>query len=129
MLDLAAPLVLTKRQVEAPGHRQSRGRGVGQNPRDTVIPKPGWTAERENVARLEVENVDRIAPLHAAEEEARRMLAEDPALKAEFERRLRDDPEFAKSPGARLDFFYRRHPAWDPGTNRYPVLRTDTALK
>ena len=28
---------------------------------------------------------------------------------------------------ARLEFFARRHPAWDTGYNRYPVLRTDTA--
>ncbi|MEF9977793.1 MAG: M14 family metallopeptidase [Thermomonas sp.] len=64
---------------------------------------------------------------YVAEEQARLMLAKDPALKAEFERKLREDAEFAKSPAARLDFFYRRHSAWDPGTNRYPVLRTDTA--
>ena len=64
---------------------------------------------------------------YVAEEQARLMLAKDPALKAEFERRLRDEPAFAGSPAARLDFFYRRHPAWDAGTNRYPVLRTDTA--
>jgi len=62
---------------------------------------------------------------YVAEEQARLMLARDPALKAEFERKLRDEPDFARSPAARLDFFYRRHSAWDPGTNRYPVLRTD----
>ena len=66
---------------------------------------------------------------YVAEEEARKMLAKDPPLKAEFEKKLKDDAEFAKNPGARLDFFYRRHPAWDAGTNRYPVLRTDTLLK
>ena len=65
---------------------------------------------------------------YVAEEEARKMLAKDPALKAEFEKRLKDDADFAGNPGARLDFFYRRHPAWDGGTNRYPVLRTDTVL-
>ena len=65
---------------------------------------------------------------YVAEEEARKMLAKDPALKAEFEKRLKDDADFARNPGARLDFFYRRHPAWDAGTNRYPVLRTDTVL-
>ncbi|MBN8261518.1 MAG: M14 family metallopeptidase [Xanthomonadales bacterium] len=63
---------------------------------------------------------------YVAEEEARKMLARDPALKAEFERKLEEDPDFAKDPAARLDFFYRRHPAWDPGTNRYPVMRTDS---
>ena len=65
---------------------------------------------------------------YVAEEEARKMLAEDPALKAAFERRLKEDPAFAASPAARLDFFYRLHPAWDPGTHRYPVLRTDSTL-
>ena len=64
---------------------------------------------------------------YVAEEQARLMLAKNPALKAEFERKLREEPAFTKSPGARLDFFYRRHSAWDPGTNRYPVMRTDTA--
>src|SRR6478672_810029 len=64
---------------------------------------------------------------YVTEEQARLMLAKDPALKAEFERKLREEPEFAKSPAARLEFFYRRHSAWDPGTNRYPVMRTDTA--
>lgn len=61
---------------------------------------------------------------YVAEEQARLMLARDPALKAEFEKKLKDDPEFAGNPRARLDFFYRRHPAWDAGFNRYPVLRT-----
>ncbi|WP_140908638.1 M14 family metallopeptidase [Cognatiluteimonas lumbrici] len=65
---------------------------------------------------------------YVAEAEARRMLAADPALKAEFEAKLRDDPEFAASPYARLDFFYQRHPAWDSGYNVYPVLRLDAPL-
>ncbi|GAB2501561.1 M14 family metallopeptidase [Pseudoxanthomonas sangjuensis] len=63
---------------------------------------------------------------YVAEEQARLMLARDPKLKAEFEKKLKDDPAFAKDPQARLEFFYRRHPAWDTGYNRYPVLRTDT---
>lgn len=62
---------------------------------------------------------------YVAEQEARRMLARDPALKAEFERRLREDPAFAADPRARLDFFYRRHPAWDAGVDQYPVLRAE----
>jgi hypothetical protein len=55
------------------------------------------------------------------------MLARDPALQREFERKLKDDATFAASPAARLDFFHRRHPAWDEGTYRYPVMRTGTA--
>ena len=50
----------------------------------------------------------------------------DPALRAEFEAKLRDDAAFAASADARLDFFYRRHSAWDARYNLYPVLRADT---
>jgi hypothetical protein len=64
---------------------------------------------------------------YVAEEQARLMLAREPKLKAEFEKELQDDPAFANDPRARLDFFYRRHPAWDAGYDRYPVLRTDIA--
>jgi hypothetical protein len=64
---------------------------------------------------------------YVAEEQARLMLARDPALQREFERKLKDDATFAASPAARLDFFHRRHPAWDEGTYRYPVMRTGTA--
>ena len=55
------------------------------------------------------------------------MLAKDPALKAEFEKRIASDEKFAKDPAARLDFFYRRHSAWDTRYGLYPVFRLDTA--
>jgi hypothetical protein len=54
------------------------------------------------------------------------MLQTDPKAKEEFERRLREDPEFARSPAARLEFFYRRHPSWDERLNLYPVLRVQS---
>jgi hypothetical protein len=60
---------------------------------------------------------------YVAEDVARAMLADEPALRAEFERRLREDPAFAADPDARLDFFYRRHSAWDERHGLYPVLR------
>jgi hypothetical protein len=60
---------------------------------------------------------------YVVEAVAREMLAADPAVKAEFERRLREDPAFAASPDARLEFFYRRHPSWDERYNLYPVYR------
>ena len=53
------------------------------------------------------------------------MLAKDPALKAAFEKRLREDEAFAANPRARLDYFYRLHSSWDDSYNLYPVLRTD----
>ena len=62
---------------------------------------------------------------YVAEEEAEKMLAADPALRTEFEKRLRDDAAFAKSPQQRLEFFYRRHSAWDDRYGLYPVLRVD----
>lgn len=61
---------------------------------------------------------------YVAEDIAREML-KDPTVRAAFERRLREDPEFAKSPSERLDFFHRRHTAWDERLDLYPVLRTD----
>ena len=64
---------------------------------------------------------------YVAEDVARDMLAKDAALKAQFEQRLRDDPEFAKNPSARLEFFARLHSSWDKAYNVYPVVRVDRA--
>jgi hypothetical protein len=64
---------------------------------------------------------------YVAEQAAREMLEGDAQLAAEFSRRLAQDPGFAASPQARLDFFYQRHPAWDRAHNLYPVLRVPTS--
>jgi hypothetical protein len=66
---------------------------------------------------------------YVADEAARRMLAEDPALREAFERRLREDAAFAADPAARLEFFYRRHPSWDERYNLYPIYRTATVVR
>ncbi|MEI7037305.1 M14 family metallopeptidase [Fulvimonas yonginensis] len=59
---------------------------------------------------------------------AREMLAADPALAADFQRRLHDDPAFAADPGARLMFFFQRSPWYAAqGVGAYPVLRLDAA--
>ena len=63
---------------------------------------------------------------YVTEEEARKMLAASPSLRADFEARLAD-PAFAGSPEARLSFFYKRHPAWDERVNLVPVLRVATS--
>jgi len=63
---------------------------------------------------------------YVAEEVARAQLAADAGLAEEFRKKLADDPAFAGSKAARLEFFHRRHPSWDERFNLYPVLRTAT---
>jgi hypothetical protein len=62
---------------------------------------------------------------YVAEAVAREMMARDPALKAEFERRVAVDAAFAADAQARLAFFHRRHSSWDERLNLYPILRSD----
>ena len=47
------------------------------------------------------------------------------ARRAQFDAAIAADPELAKSPEKRLDWFYRHHPAWDERVNLLPVYRTD----
>jgi hypothetical protein len=54
---------------------------------------------------------------------AERMLAENPALRAEFEKALRDDPKLAASREQRLDWFYRRTPFFDERWRLHPIGR------
>jgi hypothetical protein len=62
---------------------------------------------------------------YVAEEEARKLLAAKPGLRAELDAEMKRDPTLAGDPKRRLRFFYRRHPAWDERVNLYPVLRLD----
>jgi hypothetical protein len=62
---------------------------------------------------------------YVAEQIARAVLTQQPQLEEEFKRKLRDDAAFAASPGARLEFFLRRHTSWDSQLNLYPVFRVD----
>ncbi len=61
---------------------------------------------------------------YVAEEVATTML-KNPAVAADFSKRLATDPDFAKDPAQRLDFFARRHESFDERYNLYPVLRVD----
>ncbi len=65
---------------------------------------------------------------YVAEEIATAMLKDDPALAAEFARRLASDPAFAADPAARLDFFARQHASYDERHNLYPLLRVEQDL-
>jgi hypothetical protein len=62
-----------------------------------------------------------LAPLAEA------MLAKDPALKAEWEEKLKD-PKFAGDARARHNFFYRRTPYFDETVGLVPVFRLETPL-
>ncbi len=67
---------------------------------------------------------------YVVEKLAREMLAKDPKLEEEFNRRLLD-PAFARNPRARLNFFYERSPYFlNQKVGVYPVGRilTKTAL-
>jgi murein tripeptide amidase MpaA len=76
-----------------------------------------WGLFPEVLSRVEYIEGYAIAPL------AERMMAADPALKAEFEAKLAAEPEFAASPGARLQWFYERTPFYDDRFRLYPVAR------
>ena len=58
---------------------------------------------------------------------ARKMIAEKPELKAEFDAKVKSDPAFAASARARLAFFFERSPWYTAQkVGDYPVLRLDT---
>lgn len=59
---------------------------------------------------------------YVVEKLAREMLEKNPEFRKEFEEKLKD-PDFAKNPYARLNFFYQRSPYYDKRINLYPVGR------
>ncbi|WP_296165035.1 M14 family metallopeptidase [uncultured Brevundimonas sp.] len=76
-----------------------------------------WGFFPEVLSRVEYIEGYAIAPL------AERMLAADPALKAEFEAKLATEPAFAADGDARLQWFYERTPFYDDRYRLYPVGR------
>lgn len=60
---------------------------------------------------------------------ARRLLDSIPGLRAQYEQKLLDEPGFAKSSWAQLNWFYSLTPWWDQKYMIYPVGRiTDKAI-
>jgi hypothetical protein len=76
-----------------------------------------WGMVPEVLTRVEYIEAYAIAPL------GDRMLAADPALKAEFDAKLAADPAFAADPRARLAWFYERTPFYDQRYLLYPIAR------
>lgn len=61
------------------------------------------------------------------EETAATFLEENPALREALEKRRREDPEFAQSGRAQLDFIYKQSPYYEPTHRLYPVARLNQA--
>ncbi len=57
------------------------------------------------------------------EDQAARLLADNPVLDAEFRRKQVFDPSFAKDEEAQLLWIYRHSPWMEPGYRKYPVQR------
>ncbi|WP_165963577.1 M14 family metallopeptidase [Hymenobacter radiodurans] len=57
------------------------------------------------------------------EDLAAELLRRDPQLRQQLEARKKEDPAFAKSASAQLDFVYRRSPHYEKSYLRYPVAR------
>ncbi len=76
-----------------------------------------WGFFPEILQRVEYMEPYAIAPM------AEQMLASDPKLKAEFEAKLKTDPDFVGSPTRRLRFFYERSLFYDQRYLLYPVGR------
>lgn len=66
---------------------------------------------------------------YALEEAMRQLLAREPALRSTYEEALAADPALAASAEARLDWLFRRHPAWDERMNLLPVYRSARDLR
>jgi hypothetical protein len=66
---------------------------------------------------------------YVAEQIASEMFGKDRELAKEFNEKLSADSTFAGDPGARLEFFLRRHESWDERYNQYPIYRTHERLE
>jgi len=60
---------------------------------------------------------------YVMEGEARKLIAGNPALTDEFEKKKIAEPAFAADPDAILNWFYSKTPYWDQHVNLYPIGR------
>lgn len=58
---------------------------------------------------------------YSMETYARKMIKDDPVLKAEYELWEKDHPELKDNQYAQLEWFFRRSPYWDKQKDMYPV--------
>ncbi len=67
---------------------------------------------------------DYVFDLTAAE-----LLKNNNSLRAEFEKRKKEDPDFSKSARQQLDFIYKRSVYYEKSHQRYPVYRLEEAMR
>jgi hypothetical protein len=58
---------------------------------------------------------------YVMERVAREMLAKNPALKAEYEKKMSEDKDFSQNPYAQYNWFYAKSPWWDDRKDIYPI--------
>jgi len=73
---------------------------------------------------LEILQQTEYVEAYVMEPMARAMMAEDPDLKASFEKRLEEDEAFRDSPQERLQWFYEQTPFFDQEYRLYPIARS-----
>jgi hypothetical protein len=56
-------------------------------------------------------------------EEIAKEMMKNPETEKEFVVWLKSNPEKAKNPQDRLQFFYRKHPSFDRNFGRYPIFK------
>ena len=78
---------------------------------------------------LEIFTRTEYAEAYVMEPLAERMMADDLALRLEFEQKLVDDPAFATDSNARLMWFYEKTRYYDQNYLRYPVARIPATAK
>jgi murein tripeptide amidase MpaA len=125
------------------GHARVEARPVGENHRWFYPPGSVRVPTDQPLGHLAIHLLEPAAPdsffqwgfflevlqrteyfeSYVMEPMARRMLAEDPDLQAEFTAKVTSDPAFAGDPRARLQWFYQRTPFWDERWLLYPVGR------
>ncbi|WP_440056031.1 M14 family metallopeptidase [Pseudoalteromonas sp. T1lg65] len=59
---------------------------------------------------------------YALEPFARKMLKQNPAMALEFDKKIREDKQFADDPSARMEWLYARTPFYDNAYLKYPIL-------
>lgn len=66
------------------------------------------------------------AETYVMEPLARQMMDENPQLRIEFEKFIKDNPTVKQNSWMQLNWFYERTPWWDQQKNVYPIKRIDT---